>query len=371
MSFNPNWAIPPGVTIQNILSEKGVSINEFAQRLEWSVDKVNNLIIGKIQIDEGVASLLQETIGSTKSFWLNRYMIYEKRNKILCDERKAWIQSLPIKDMINKGLINKGENIFQACLSFFDVNNIQSWNKKYRDLEVSFRKSQSYISEIPSVITWIRQAEIQTSRYVINKWNKALFEELLQTKIKSLIRVKNPSVFIPELVQLCAECGIRLAIVPCIGKCRASGASSFTTKNHGLMILSFRHLSDDHFWFTFFHEAGHLVMKDKKLRIEDGNRTSEYEEELDANAFATEHLISYELRDELIHMRKTKRNIIEIAQKAQVSPGIVIGQLQHLGYIRFEYLNSYKRYYSWDDINIGINAVMRGTNGSVSKSVSG
>lgn len=358
MSFNPNWTSHPGATIQSVLFEKNVSVKEFAQRLEWSIDNVNRLINGSIPIDENLADLLQNTLGATKHFWLNRQSIYDSRCKILCEEKETWLNNLPVKDMINRGLIARGKDVFQECLSFFGVENLQTWNDKYKDLSISFRKSPSYISEMSSVITWMRQAEIQTNNYVTKTWNKALFEELLQTKIKSLIRVKNPSIFIPELIRLCAECGIRLAIVPCIGKCRASGASSFITQNNALMILSFRHLSDDHFWFTFFHEAGHLVMHDKRLRLEDNNGISECEEELDANAFASEHLISYDYRDELINMRRNKRIIIEFAQKAQVSPGIVIGQLQHLGYIRFEYLNSYKRYYSWDEINKGLNKVM-------------
>lgn len=119
-----------------------------------------------------------------------------------------------------------------------------------------------------------------------------------------------------------------------------------------MLLLSFRYLSDDHFWFTFFHEAGHIVLhKSNAAFIEDNSPDKNYSnEEKEANIFAGEILIPHELQGELSRLRGNKRNIISFAMKAGVSPGIVVGQMQHRGIIDHKYLNSFKRRYDWNDI---------------------
>jgi hypothetical protein len=37
--------------------------------------------------------------------------------------------------------------------------------------------------------------------------------------------------------------------------------------NKAMVILSFRYLSDDHFWFTFFHEIAHLLLHNASLTL--------------------------------------------------------------------------------------------------------
>ena len=134
--------------------------------------------------------------------------------------------------------------------------------------------------------------------------------------------------------------------------CRASGATKFLDNDKAMLLLSFRYLSDDHFWFTFYHEAGHIVLhKSKSPIIEENSSNKTYsEEEREANLFAGEVLIPHELQSELSRLRGNKRNIISFAMKAGVSPGIVVGQMQHRGIIDHKYLNSYKRRYDWEEI---------------------
>jgi len=117
-----------------------------------------------------------------------------------------------------------------------------------------------------------------------------------------------------------------------------------------------RYLSDDHFWFTFFHEAGHLILHGNRedVYVEMENKIDRVydEKEEEANIFAAEALIPYTLHDKLKSVRSNKRKIIQFAQLAGISPGIVVGQMQFLGYIKYQYLNSYKRRYKWEDIDL-------------------
>src|SRR5439155_7434606 len=95
-------------------------------------------------------------------------------------------------------------------------------------------------------------------------WDPHKFREELQG-IRALTRVEDPRQFVPELVKRCAACGVAVVVLRAPKGCRASGAARFLTPARPMILLSGRHLTDDHFWFTFYHEAGHLVLHGHKF----------------------------------------------------------------------------------------------------------
>ena len=68
--------------------------------------------------------------------------------------------------------------------------------------------------------------------------------------------------------------------------------------NKALLQLSFRYLSDDHFWFTFFHEAGHLILHSKSALFLEGAKNVDACE-LEANEFAARILVPSEFQKRL------------------------------------------------------------------------
>ena len=115
-----------------------------------------------------------------------------------------------------------------------------------------------------------------------------------------------------------------------------------------MILLSFRHLSDDHFWFTFFHEAGHLLLHGDRPLFIDGEDDVSSAEELEANQFAEETLVPPDRRDEMLALPIKARAIIRFARAIGVSPGIVVGQLQFHKKIRPNQLNVLRRRYAWE-----------------------
>jgi HTH-type transcriptional regulator/antitoxin HigA len=352
--FSPNWASNPGNTIIDILNERNVSLEKFAIQMESTISQVEKLINGNVPISFDIANQLEINLGASAEFWVNRDVQYreslEKINKL----QENWIKLLPIKDMINFGLINKTENLIKSCLEFFNVTSINEWEEKYNKEigQLAFRTSSSFSSDFAATAVWLRSGEIAAKKIKYSPWNLNLFLETLE-KIKPLTKKKSPKDFLPKLIEECAKCGVAVAIVRTPSGCRASGATKFIAPDRALLILSFRYLSDDQFWFTFFHEAGHLVLHgDKSIHIETSERSTKSNiEEDEANKFAAEILIPYTLHSKLQNVRGNKRNIINLAIEAGVSPGIVVGQMQYFGIIDFKYLNSYKRRYNWDEIN--------------------
>jgi Zn-dependent peptidase ImmA (M78 family) len=140
-----------------------------------------------------------------------------------------------------------------------------------------------------------------------------------------------------------------VVVVRAPGGCRASGATRFLTKDKALLLLSFRYLTDDHFWFTFFHEAGHLLLHGERGFFLEGVDMPSTIEEDEANEFAANTLVPSEFQPTLLSLRADAHKVIRFAMKIGVSPGIIVGQLQHLGKIRQNQLNSLKRRFEWSE----------------------
>jgi Zn-dependent peptidase ImmA (M78 family) len=156
-----------------------------------------------------------------------------------------------------------------------------------------------------------------------------------------------PHQFLPPLTELCAKSGVAVSVIRAPQGCRASGATRFISPQKAILQLSFRFLTDDHFWFTFFHEAAHLVLhRHAGLVLEDIAPLSPKEEQ-QANDFATDLLIPKKYSVEFAELRADSRQVLRFARKVGVSPGIVVGQMQHRGQIRRDYLNGLKRHFEW------------------------
>ena len=114
-------------------------------------------------------------------------------------------------------------------------------------------------------------------------------------------------------------------LVPEIGKSRLSGAARWLTPDKALIQLSLRGRWAEAFWFTFFHEAAHILLHSKKRTfIDDGQSSDELEGE--ADQFALDFLIPAE---HLPTMRtlKTAADVRAFANAVGVGTGIVAGRL--------------------------------------------
>ena len=116
-----------------------------------------------------------------------------------------------------------------------------------------------------------------------------------------------------------------------------------------MIQLSLRGKSDDHLWFTFFHEAGHILLHGKKdVFIEskgEGCRDiGGGEKEQEADRFAQDFLIRPERYKTFIkNGRFSEAAIREFAKEIGLAPGIVVGRLQHEKLIPFSRGNALRK----------------------------
>jgi HTH-type transcriptional regulator/antitoxin HigA len=354
--FAPDWTSAPGETIIDILEERGFSIGYLAEGLGQSLDHVRELLAGRIRITNGIAKRLENILGPSAAFWIARDSQYQKDSARLEKEtrrdREEWLNALPLRDAAKFGWLRDSKypsEKIAACLQFFNVSSVREWRVKYEHVlaDAAFRTSPSFASKPGSVAVWLRRGEIEASAMALKEWNPHRFKQILEN-IRGLTKQRDPQVFVPEVKRQCAQCGVAVAVVRAPAGCRASGATRFLSPNKALLLLSFRFLSDDHFWFTFFHEAGHLLLHSPEKLFLEGIERSQSREELEANDFAERVLVPSDLLSTLRRLPADKREIVKFAIRAGISPGIVVGQLQHFRRLGREQFNSLKRRFRWN-----------------------
>jgi plasmid maintenance system antidote protein VapI len=359
-TFEPDWLSPPGETIRHILRERRLNTSDLVPRLELSAFDFEALISGSLEISPLLAQRLEDVVGMSAQFWERREQQYRADQRRLTDRARApsardWIRDLPVQDMVKFGWIRRTNAIADKeaeCLRFFGVQSIGEWHAAYQSplLVAAFRTSAAYPSSPPAVAAWLRQAELTAERIPCSPWNRDRLRQMLP-ELRSLTRRKEPGLFLSELRQKCAECGVAVVVIPAPAGCRASGATKFIDDGRkALIVLSHRYKSDDQFWFSFFHEVAHLLLHEADmLFLEDGGEVS-FEEEAEANEFAARTLIPTEWHPAVMAVTLRTRDVIRLSVKIGVSPGILVGQLQHLGRIGPARLNGLKRRFDWTSI---------------------
>jgi HTH-type transcriptional regulator/antitoxin HigA len=350
--FRPDWASPPGDTISDILGERQLSDIEFASQIGRSLEEAKILLQGRTSITIGLARQLETVLGASVEFWMSRDFQYQQDIARLQKANEKWLSALPLADMIKFGWLSRPESSdrLASCLRFFNVPSVAAWKDAYTSVLqlAAFRTSAAFASKTTSVAAWLRQGEIEAEAIECEPWNPERFERSL-SEIRGLTREKDPKKFLPQLIKLCAASGVAVISLRAPTGCKASGATRFLSPHKAILLLSFRHLSDDHFWFTFFHEAGHLLLHGEREVFLEGDDTPSDKEEEEANKFAASILVPPEFQSSFVSLRADARMVIRFAMRSGIAPGIVVGQLQHLGQLRHNQLNRLKRYYVWEE----------------------
>lgn len=348
----PRWASAPGETIASALSERGMSRDGLATALNLDRDQTDRLLRGDLSITIWLARRLAEVVGGSTQFWMTREAQYlDDLARVKADK---WSQEFPITQMAAFGWIDKPKTWLaqiEECLRFFDVDDVDEWDKRYgRQLEVAhFRTSATFGLESAATTAWFRAAErAAEAAPALPPFDAEVFEATLSS-IRELTRVKEPERFVPEVIERCATAGVSFVVVRAPRGCRASGAARLH-RERPMIQLSARHLTDDHFWFTFFHEAGHVLRHRLDAAFVDVlDEDSQDDLEQEANDFASGWLMR---RSRISPGSFSRRDIIRAAHANDVAPGIIVGQLQHRGQLRPDLHNGLKRRYTWNGASL-------------------
>lgn len=354
-SFTPNYAVPPGGTLRETLESLGMAQTELAERSGRPKKTINEIITGKTAITAETALQFEHVLGVPASFWNNLERNYRETLARLAEEKQlatklAWLRTFPIHALTKSGWLPKEDSPIrqlQALLTFFGVAGIEEWESIWTSPRADFRRSPAFQANPVAMAAWLRRGEIEAAEIVCQTYKEEAFLESIK-QARSLT-VTLPDVFEPRIKKSCAEAGVAVVFVPELPGTHVFGATRWLSSSKALVQLSLRGKSDDLLWFTFFHEAAHILLHGKREVFIEGKggecRESEpnTEKELEANQFACDILIP---REEYLEFTARGcfefRSIQAFAKQSDIAPGIVVGRLQHDRLIPFSRCNSLK-----------------------------
>lgn len=352
--FQPDYAVSPGEVLSAELELRGMTQQELARRTGITPKHIISILKAKSAITPETAIKFERALGMPVEYWLNLESHYQEILARAAEEEQLerdlkWLKHIPINAMVKLSWIEKLKDKkaqLVEVLRFFGIANVNQWDDMWPNLNVAYRQNQKHEVFPEAVSAWLRQGEIEASAITCQPYNKAKFRDVLD-EIRSLT-TEEPAHFVPAMQELCSMAGVAVVFVPALPKTGVSGATRWLHKDKAIIQLSLRYKTDDHLWFTFFHEAGHILLHGKKELFLEGTNGLDQEKEHAANIFAQEELIPAKLFSEFIAGRNfNKAAITEFAKTVGIAPGIVVGQLQHKGLLNIKFCNDLKQRFKW------------------------
>lgn len=350
--YNPDFVTPPGETLNELLEEMGMSQKELSNRMDRPEKTINEIIKGKSAITPDTAIQLERVLNIPAHFWIQREAQYQEflariRENEQLGESIEWLKSLPLVQMVKYTWIKPCKNKIdqlKEVLNFFGVASLSGWKLLWlgNEPKAAFRISLAFTNENAAIAAWLRHGEIKALQSNIPMYDEKKFKQNLQ-EIRSLT-IKKQDIYKDEIKRLCNDAGVNVVFSPIIPKATISGAVRWVG-NKPLIQLSLRGKYNDRFWFTFFHEAGHIFLHGKKDFFLEGTESNISEEikEKEADNFASNFLIQEERFKTFTEKKDFSPNaIIRFAKEIGIHSGIVVGQLQNKDLIPFSHLNDMK-----------------------------
>jgi len=347
--FNPNYAVAPGTILAEWLEERGMSQSELSDRMGRPKKTINEIIKGKAAVTPETACQLEAVTGVEASFWTNAERLFRERAARLAEEERllswlSWSRQFPVARLARLGWMEPATDRsgqVRALLRWLGVASPEAWEAVYVQAQTAYRKSPTFAADPIHLGAWLRQGELQAAGIECSPFTEVAFcsglSEIRHLTAEPFDRVRG------GLVDRCRGAGVALVFVPELPKTHVSGATRWLAQSKALIQLSLRYKTDDQLWFTFFHEAAHLLLHGKKeVIVETGD--SDDPQEREANQWAEDFLIPPADWKAFVESRRWKASDIQaFAGRLGIAPGIVVGRLQHGNHIPFSSGNHLKR----------------------------
>ncbi len=350
------FIIHPGETLKEVLESNNMLQEELAERTGFSAKHISEVVNGKKGISPKLAKSLEYVFGIPVSFWINLQGIYDKeviefeeKNNISKEEFEIAKKIKPILEYAVKlKIIEKFNNDIESVLLTRSICGVQnlSYMEKILSNQVAYRTAAKQKVDQYTLYVWQRVCELMAmKKEVKNTYQKEKLKANLGN-IKKLMFEKNPNDMIIKLKNIFSECGIVFELVKHFSGAPVQG---FIEKREDKIILcmTIRQSYADIFWFTLFHEIGHILNGDIEYNKIDYYTENE-EKENDADVFAKNYLIKEDEYDNFIKEGDfSEYRIKEFSKMQKIEPFILVGRLQKDKFIKYSELNNLKVRYKW------------------------
>ena len=338
-------AFHPGFYIEEIIEELEMTQEEFAKRLDVSAKTISKLINAQIPLSDILASKISIMLGISAETLINLQKTYdlkvleiEKAQKL--NAQKEVAKEIDYNYFVQNKILSAAKNIeekIENLCAYLKVSDLSLL--KNPDLLASFRTSVQTVTEknVINANVWLQTA----INFGLNKTVEPFDEKKLKAAIPEIraMTLMHPKDFLPKLEKIFRECGVAFVLLPSLKNCGVNGV----VKWYGdkvVLAINDRNSYADTFWFSLFHEIGHILQQKKKKVIINDKALSQTGEDLEkeADQFARDVLLPQDEYEAFLNCGPngiTYNRICFFAQRMGIHPGIIIGRLQHDGHIHF------------------------------------
>jgi HTH-type transcriptional regulator / antitoxin HigA len=341
--YTPDIVFHPATTLHEKLEEMGMSIKEFAIRTGKPEKTIIAVLKEESSLTPEMAILFENVTQIPAQFWINKQARYNehiarKKHGEAIAQASHWASEFPYAEMAKYNWVAQtrvSEEKTINLLGYFGVASHSAWEKLYveTELKVAAYTSLKQSHQPHAISAWLRQGELQAKHIDAPEFDVKKLKSNMPAMRQLMI--EQPVDFFRRLQSLCLQAGVVLLFTPKLPKVPLSGSTRWL-KNTPLIQLTARYKKNDSFWFTFFHELGHIILHGKKfISLENIDfAAADPTKEEEANQFAISQTFTIEQEQEVVQKGTiTVQDIIAFAQKFNTHPAMIIGRLQHDGYL--------------------------------------
>ena len=331
IEYNGKIAFHPGYYIKEIIQESGLSQKDFAYRLDTTPKNLSILVRGEQSLSIDIAMKLSRMLGTSVEYWLNLQNSYDaliaefESSKELEQERRVFKYFEYAYFRGNFGLPDlprKTNDQIKCVREFLNVATLSVFTKP--NMAVSFRSASGDMKEANTARAnaMVQIAINEALKIEAPKYDKKKFEKAADY---ALTLTTQHSDFYPLIRNAFKEAGVIFVILPNLPGSGINGATKKIGQNVMLMVND-RRLYSDTFWFTLFHEVGHIINGDYGVTFEEGDDSLEDA----ADKYAEDKLIPPEEYEIFLKRNQFREEDIRVfADRIDRDPGIVLGRLQN------------------------------------------
>lgn len=328
---------PPGEFLRDELAARGWTQTELAEIIGRPVRLINEIIAGKKAITPETAIQLGDSLGTGPELWMNlesQYQLSKVRGADGLIARRARLyEQFPVREMIKRGWIETSKNIEvleQQFLQFFGLARL--------DDSITFCHAAKKVEteQPPSMLqlAWLRRTRQVANEMVQSRYTEAALRQALP-RLAALLSAPEET---RHVARILAECGVRFVVVEPIAGTKIDGACFWLAEDQPVVAMSLRLDRIDNFWFVLRHELEHVLQRhgrgqdfilDQEIESQAPDQISD--EERVANAEAAAFCVdSAEMANFVARVSPffKEERVVLFAQRLQVHPGLVVGQLQ-------------------------------------------
>lgn len=338
----------PGVHLKEFIESQGMTQADFALRAGVSEKHVSQIISGKAGISEQMALLIERVVGGGAAMWVNldsAWRLQEARKKLAEHDaaETEWTTQFPVRELRARGQITaarKGPQLVRDLCAFFGVAGREQWEAANPTAAAQFRQSPALRSSLFAQATYVRACTVRALSIETAPYRRERFEAAVRN-IRGRLG-EDPATLLRDAAPLLADAGVALVLEPGYSGAVLSGAVFWPQRTKAVLALTGRFKTADHLWFTFLHEAGHIILHRDRSVVEVEGATGDLERE--ADTFARQQLINPDAYRALSADGKpTLSQIQAVAATHALPPDSLIGMLQHDRIVRFEEYRELKR----------------------------